>query len=548
MNVITYCQTRGGVFTFVDSCRFCAWVNNHIQDPFHVCATWNYQNGPVLFINDLRAEHYFWIWRTIVKISRTYFGVICLVLLALAVCLGPTVTQAQSTTQGAIAGTVLDQSQAAVPNAAISIQNAATGFGVQLASDTSGYFKAPLLEPGIYTVTISAANFARYRVDSVTVQVGQTTTVNPILSVASSTTEVVVTEQSPIMNMESPDFTGTLTTQALQSIPINNRRWSSLAMTTPGVVSDASGYGLVSVRGISTLLNNVEIDGADDNQAFFSEERGRTREAYSTSANAVREFAVNTGVYSAQYGRAAGGVITSVTKSGTNQIHGQAYLFDRQSNWNAYNNFTKVTNFVNGSSVSSVIKPKDLRKIYGFTAGGPLIKDKLFWIYTYDQHSHVFPVVGIPYNPTQFYTLPQASLSTGETCNTTTGLLTGAPSGNVSLNDANACALAARQQISYTQASYDWAAMLYGSNTVSVTNYPGATAITDVGLNSDIGQVARLGYQEINTPKIDHGCRQLCSRFAGQRLRQTRLRRYKAHHAHHQQHQQRSPVSVWPRA
>jgi len=435
------------------------------------------------------------------KRIRILVSIFCLALCAFVITLGSNKLQAQSTTQGAIAGTVLDQSQAAIPNAAISIRNAATGFSIQLVTDSSGYFKAPLLEPGTYSVSIDATNFAKYRAESVTVNVGQTTTLAPTLSVASSSSEVVVTEQTPVMNLESPDFTGTLTSQALQSIPINNRRWSSLAMTTPGVVSDSNGYGMVSVRGISTLLNNVEIDGADDNQAFFSEERGRTREAYSTSANAVREFAVNTGVYSAQYGRAAGGVITSVTKSGTNQIHGQTYFYDRQSNWNAYNNYTTITSLVNGANTTSHIKPKDLRKIWGFTAGGALIKDKLFWIYTYDQHSHVFPVVGVPINPLQFYTLPQAALSTGETCNTTTGALSGAPS--AAINDANACALAARQHISYSQASYDWAAMLYGSSNVQVGSYAGATQISDLGLNSAIGQVPRFGYQLINTPKID---------------------------------------------
>ena len=231
-----------------------------------------------------------------------------------------------------------------------------------------------------------------------------------------------------MLNLESPDFQGTLNMNALQSIPINNRRWSALALTTPGVTVDTAGYGLISVRGISTLLNNVEIDGADDNQAFFAEERGRTREAYSTAGSSVREFAINTGVYSAEYGRAAGGVVTSVTKSGTNQLHGQAYFYDRESNWNAMNDYAFVTTLVNGVNVKSHIKPEDLRKIYGFTAGGALIKDKLFWIYTYDQHTHVFPVLGVPYNPLQFYTLPQTALTTGETCNTTTGALAGAPS------------------------------------------------------------------------------------------------------------------------
>jgi hypothetical protein len=434
-------------------------------------------------------------------INRIRLGILCLAITALMVCLGSVAGHAQSTTQGSISGSVLDVTGAAVPGAAVAIQNSGTGFVVNLVSDSSGFFKAPLLEPGTYTVNISSPNFAKYRADKVTVVVGQVTTLSPHLAVASSSTEVVVTEQAPVMNLESPDFTGTLTSQALQNIPINNRRWSSLAMTTPGVVSDSSGYGLVSVRGISTLLNNVEIDGADDNQAFFAEERGRTREAYSTSGNAVREFAVNTGVYSAEYGRAAGGVITSVTKSGTNQIHGQAYFYDKQSNWAAYNNYTKLTSLVNGVNVSQTIKPKDLRKIYGFTAGGALIKDKLFWIYSYDQHSRVFPVVGIPYNPASFYTLPVATLPVGANCNLTpgtqAGYLTGDPSTNSAQKtvDAETCLLAARQGISYTQAAQDWTSLLSGG-----TLHNGKT---DLGLNSALGQVSRFGYQEINTPKID---------------------------------------------
>lgn len=433
--------------------------------------------------------------------NRIRLGILSLVLVTLAVCMGPVSLFAQSTTQGSISGSVLDATEAAVPGATVVIQNTATGFTTSLVTDNSGFFKAPLLEPGVYTVSVSSTNFAKYRADRVIVIVGQVTTISPRLAVASSSTEVVVTDQAPVMNTESPDFAATLNSAAMQNIPINNRRWSALALTTPGVTVDASGYGLISVRGISTLMNNVEIDGADDNQAFFSEERGRTREAYSTSGSSVREFAVNTGVYSAQYGRAAGGVVTSVTKSGTNAIHGEAYFYDKESNWNAYNNWTKVSSFVNGSTVTNTIKPKDLRKIYGFTAGGPLVKDKLFWIYTFDQHSRVFPVIGVPSNPSQFYTLPQATLSSGETCNTTTGAISGAPS--TAINDQNACALAARQHISYAQAAYDWAAMTYGNANVSVANYTGASAISDLGLNSTIGQVNRFGYQEINTPKID---------------------------------------------
>lgn len=422
-------------------------------------------------------------------------------LLAMILTMGAPGAWAQSTTAGAIAGTVSDQTGAVVSGATVDIRNNATNADIQLTANGSGSFNAPLLEPGTYTVTITAPNFATYKARDVEVFVAQVTTLLPHLALATATTKVVVTEQTPAMNLESPSFTDQLNSKALQSIPINNKRWSSLAMTTPGVVSDANGYGLVSVRGISTLLNNVEIDGADDNQAFFSEERGRTREAYSTTFAAVREFAVNTGVYSAQYGRAAGAVITSVTRSGGNQLHGQAYFWDRESNWEAYTPFSTITALVNGANVSAPLKPEDERKIYGFTAGGPLIKDRLFWEYTYDQHTHVFPNIGVPYNPQIFYTLPSAALVGGETCDTATGAISGAPASAV--NDGNACALAARQGISYSQAAYDWAALTDGSAAVNVANYPGAAPITDPGLTGDIGESPRYGYQEINMPKLD---------------------------------------------
>lgn len=426
--------------------------------------------------------------------KQVRLGSVCLALAALAVFFGTAPLAAQSTTQGSIAGTVVDPTGAAVANASVTLQNLATNFSTSLITDSSGYFKAPLLEPGTYVVSVTAQGFAAYRADSVAVVVGQVTSVLPHLAVASSTSSVVVTEQAPVMNLESPDFGTTLNSVALQSIPINNRRWSSLAMTAPGVVSDTSGFGLVSVRGISPVLNNVEIDGADDNQAYYSEERGRTREAYSTSASAVREFAVNTGVYSAEFGRAAGGVITSVTKSGTNQIHGQAYFWDRQSNWAAYNNYTTVSTLdsSSGKYVAQHIKPEDLRKIYGFTAGGALIQNKLFWIYTFDQHVHVFPGTAIPNNATSFYSLPTPSsgisFPSGQTAATACDLKTGYWNFKADPNytlDSQACTLAARQGFS----SYDGGVSAYDAGIA--------------GLVTDLGSVPRRGYQEINTPKMD---------------------------------------------
>jgi hypothetical protein len=403
---------------------------------------------------------------------------------------------AQSSTQGAVAGSVSDATGAVVPKAAVTIRNDGTNAEIHLTADDSGYFNAPLLEPGTYTVTVTAGGFGDFRVKNVIVQVGQLTSLMPHLTAGSANQVVEVTADTPILNFESPDLSTILNKKALDNIPINNRRWSSLAMTAPGVVSDSSGFGLVSIRGISPLLNNVEIDGADDNQAYYSEERGRTREAYSTSANAVREFAVNTGVYSAEYGRAAGGVINSVTRSGTNAIHGEAYFYDRQSSWNAYNDFATVTNpvFSGGSSiptsfVTSHLKPKDLRKIYGFTVGGPIIKDKLFFMYTYDQHSHIFPGTGVPNKPSAFFAQPDATLASipgNPTCDYTKGLLSGSSATNPNFTlDSETCTLAARQGLSYTNAA--------SAYTTGIVNLLG-----------DLGNVPRTGYQEINTPKLDY--------------------------------------------
>ena len=121
------------------------------------------------------------------------------------------------------------------------------------------------------------------------------------------------------MHTQDVAISTTIDQNAIDNLPINGRRWSNFALLTPGVVSNADGYGLLSFRGISFLLNNSTVDGADDNQAYFSEERGRTRASYSVSQAAVQEFQVNASNYSAEYGRAAGGVINTVTKSGSNQ-------------------------------------------------------------------------------------------------------------------------------------------------------------------------------------------------------------------------------------
>src|SRR5258708_23860591 len=238
-------------------------------------------------------------------------------LAALIVCLFGVMAFGQSTTDGAIGGTVYDSTGAVVGGAKVVVHNNGTNAETTITADPSGYYRVPGLQPGTYTVTISGGSgLAAYKAEQVIVTVGSITEVAPHLKVGGTATTVDVTSEAPQINTETPELANTIDQTQIDNLPINGGRWSNFSLLTPGVVSDGSGFGLLSFRGISALLNNNTVDGADNNQAFFSEERGRTRIGYSTPKAAVQEFQVNTSNYSAEYGRSAGVGINTVTTSG----------------------------------------------------------------------------------------------------------------------------------------------------------------------------------------------------------------------------------------
>ncbi|HWE85828.1 MAG TPA: TonB-dependent receptor [Terracidiphilus sp.] len=319
--------------------------------------------------------------------------------------------RAQTAVDGAIGGTVEDSTGALIASANVVVHNLATNAQQTMVTDASGYFRAFHLAPAVYSVTVTAPGFETFRATHVTVQVGELTTVTAKLTLGSASQSVVVTGESPLVNTTSPDFAGVVDQIALHDLPENNYRWSAFALLTPGVVNDSNGYGLLSFRGQSTLLNNVTIDGTDDNQAYFSEERGRTRAGYSTIKAAMQEFQVNTSNYSVEYGRSAGGIVNSVTKSGANSFHGEGYYYDRDSAWAAQNAY--VTHPVQTSSnpvtyAVQSFKPTDLRRQMGFAVGGPIRKDRLFFFLAADRFYHDFPaaatIVSTSAN-SNFYTL-----------------------------------------------------------------------------------------------------------------------------------------------
>jgi hypothetical protein len=422
--------------------------------------------------------------------SRNFASVRLLALLTfLFVCAG---AFAQSTVDGAIGGTVYDAQKAAVPNATVTVHNNGTNVEQKVVTDTQGNYRAIHLQPGSYTVTIEATGFKKEVSQNVIVEVGRVTNVEPQLVVGGTQETVSVTSEAPTVNTETPDFATNVNQTAINNLPINGRRWSNFALLTPGVVSDINGFGLLSFRGVSTLLNNNTVDGADNNQAYFSEERGRTRAQYSTTQAAVQEFQVNSSNYSAEYGRSAGGVVNTVTKSGTNQIHGNAFFYDRDNDWAATNPFVTKTVNEGGNFVTSPNKPKDWRKQWGFGVGGALIKDKLFWFYAYDQQKHNFPGTGKAASPNAFFTAPSAALPANTVCSGQTPAAGQHVLGSADISDANL--------LSATQG----ACSLF--TRFGLTNYAAGVAQYQQGLgvlNSMLGTVPRFGDQMINFPKLD---------------------------------------------
>jgi outer membrane receptor protein involved in Fe transport len=343
---------------------------------------------------------------------RSVFGRAALILLCAALFIGLSIPLfAQSTTDGAIAGTVMDETGAVIPNAVIVVRNNDTNAEQTVTSDATGYFRFNALRPAAYSVTIKVTGFAPYKADGVVVQIGSVAAMAPKMKVASATEKIVeVTGEAAVINTSSADFAPVLNQTAISNLPINGGRWSSFAVLTPGVTNNLSGFGLVSFRGMSPTLNTNSIDGANNMQAFFSEERGRTRAGYSSAKAAVQEFQVNTSNYTAEYGGAAGGVVNTVTKSGGNTLHGEVYFLDRDNAWGSMNPFTTITTQDSpGVFVSHPYKPKDWRKIWGLGVGGPIIKDKLFFFFAYDQFKRNFPGTGVASNPGRFFAQPTAS-------------------------------------------------------------------------------------------------------------------------------------------
>jgi outer membrane receptor protein involved in Fe transport len=296
--------------------------------------------------------------------------------------------RAQSAGTGTITGTLSDPQGASIPAATVVVRNIDTGVDRTLKTNDAGIYLAAFLQPGRYEIRASKDGFATVVRQRLNLEVGQTLGIDLELPIKAAEATVTVTGESPVLDTEKTETSEVVSQTLVQNLPINGRRWDSFVLLTPGVTNDG-GFGLVSYRGISGLYNENSVDGANNNQAFFSEARGRTRIAYVYSMDTIKEFQVSASNYSAEFGQAAGGVVNAVTKSGTNAIHGDLFYFLRYPDLNALDPINKASSIVNNRPFT---KPVHQQQQFGGSVGGPIIKDKLFYFLTYDGSRKIFPI------------------------------------------------------------------------------------------------------------------------------------------------------------
>jgi hypothetical protein len=279
-----------------------------------------------------------------------------------------------------LTGTVMDASGAVIANANVSIRDTATGVTRDVTTDSSGVYSAPNLQPGIYDVTVVAPGFSTSVQAGLSLTVGATQALNVSLQIGRQVERSDVSGITPDVQLSSSGMSAEVDSTTVRELPLNGRDWTQLATLQPGVTSvrveagpgnrGNRGYGtLLSVSGHQPYENNYRVNGVSIND-YSNGSPGSTL-GVNLGVDAIQEFSVLLGNYPAEYGRASGGVINAITKSGTNQFHGAAYWFIREKGLDARNYFDKTL-------------PPFHRNQFGASGGGALIKNKTFIFADYE--------------------------------------------------------------------------------------------------------------------------------------------------------------------
>jgi outer membrane receptor protein involved in Fe transport len=279
---------------------------------------------------------------------------------------------------GTLSGTVTDTSGAVIPRATISIRNPATSVSREVTTDSVGFYAAPNLLPGVYEVATTAPGFATVVQTAITLTVGALQVLNITMQVGQVTEKVQVTGAAPEVQLATSSISAVVNSTTIQELPLNGRSWTDLANLQPGVAAiqtQASftegpgrgnrGFGAqITIDGARPQQNNYRLDGVSLND--YANGAPGSVLGGNLGVDAIQEFSVLTSNYSAEYGKTSGGVVNAITRSGTNQFHGIAYEFLRNSALDA-------RNFFDQGSI-----PPFKRNQFGAGAGGPIRKDRTF--------------------------------------------------------------------------------------------------------------------------------------------------------------------------
>ena len=300
------------------------------------------------------------------------FQIPCLITILL---LSANVTFGQAQSNAAdLQGTVKDSTGAVVANAKVNARNPATNFSRDTTTNEDGFYRIVNLPPGDYDITVEAPNFKKAMLPKVTITVGQVAEVPVTLELGEITETVTISDAtSQVVETSKTAVATTIDQQRINNLPINERNYLSFALTTSTVGRDAgrpigpaptTGLNFGGQRGRSNL---VQVDGADNTDNSVNASRS------TVSQEAVQEFQVVTNSFAPEFGRSAGGVVNVVTKSGTNDLHGNIFGFLRHRSFQARNAFAPIED------------PPFTRTQYGATIGGPFRKDRTFFFFAFEQ-------------------------------------------------------------------------------------------------------------------------------------------------------------------
>jgi hypothetical protein len=298
-----------------------------------------------------------------------------LILCVLVLLLSSSVLAQSQATTGVIEGVVSDATGGVLPGVTVTMRNTATNYEQVQVTDAQGRFRGVLLPLGPYEVRVSLEGFSPQVVRGLDLGVGQTLTVNPKLGQAAVSEELVVTAEAPLIETARTEGATRLNEDVMSDLPNNGRNFLEMTKLTPGVtiVQGPDGDEL-SINGQKGIANNISVDGADFNNPFFGEQRGGQRPAFTFNLDAVKEMVVVADGANAEFGRSQSGFVNVITKSGTNDVSGTAHVVFKNDS------LSEDPETPDGGTAPYEFDQNQ----FGFTFGGPLVRDKIFYFTAFD--------------------------------------------------------------------------------------------------------------------------------------------------------------------